>query len=194
MASFISSHRNDQIIITQLDDIKKEAGKDLDEQQLIHQLFTWMDEDRKITSLKILQGMIWEEGYKNSRFMGHIYADVPPTLERWRNSDVPIYVYSSGSIAAQKLLFGHTEYGDLTSFFTDYFDTTTGNKRESNSYLRIADSIGLKPEKVLFISDVTAELDAAKLTGMKTVLICRENTNNASDSSCVHNFHEIQFI
>ncbi|MGY8814544.1 MAG: acireductone synthase [Gammaproteobacteria bacterium] len=192
IASFITSNRNNQIIINQLAEIKKEAGKELDEQQIIQQLFTWMDEDRKITSLKILQGMIWEEGYKNGSFMGHIYEDVPSNLERWRNLNISIYVYSSGSIAAQKLLFGHTDYGDLTSFFTDYFDTTTGNKKESDSYLRIADSIGLEPEKVLFLSDVTEELDAAEKIGMKTVLICREKTSNSNGSSCIHNFHEIQ--
>ncbi|MGK0297157.1 MAG: enolase-phosphatase E1 [Gammaproteobacteria bacterium] len=194
IASFITSHRNNQLIINQLADIKREVGKDLDEQQIIHQLLTWMDEDKKISSLKILQGMIWEEGYKNSSFMGHVFEDVPPSLERWKNLNISIYVYSSGSIAAQKLLFSHTEYGDLTSFFADYFDTTTGKKRESNSYLRIAECIDLEPEKILFLSDVTEELDAAVLSGMRTVLICRDKIDKSNDYSCAQNFHEIQIV
>ena len=132
-----------------------------------------IDRDRKSTGLKSLQGKIWNQGYAEGRLQSQLFADVPPALNRWHQAGKQIHIFSSGSIQAQKLLFGHTEYGDLTPLIQGYFDTTTGPKREADSYHRIAAAIGLAPDQILFISDVAAELSAAQTAGMATLFSCR---------------------
>ncbi|WP_374147880.1 acireductone synthase [Sphingomonas sp. 28-63-12] len=133
----------------------------------------WIDEDKKITPLKTLQGLIWDGGFRESAFKGHIYPDAVAGLRRWHAAGLKLYVFSSGSVAAQKLIFGFSEAGDLTPLFSGYFDTTTGPKREAVAYTRIAEAIGLPVADVLFLSDVSAETDAAKAAGMRALLIDR---------------------
>lgn len=116
-------------------------------------LLRWIDEDRKATPLKALQGMIWSDGYASGAFRGHIYPDAVAGLQRWHAAGIALYVFSSGSVPAQKLLFGHSDAGDLTPLFSGYFDTTTGPKREAASYAKIAEAIGIAPADVLFLSD-----------------------------------------
>jgi enolase-phosphatase E1 len=136
-------------------------------------LIRWIDEDRKITPLKTIQGLIWEGGFKSGAFKSHFYDDAVAGLRRWHAAGLALYVYSSGSVFAQKLLFGHTDYGDLTPLFSGWFDTTTGGKREAESYTKIAAAIGLPPADILFLSDVQAETDAARAAGMQALLIAR---------------------
>ncbi|MBA4048422.1 MAG: acireductone synthase [Sphingomonas sp.] len=133
----------------------------------------WIDEDRKITPLKTLQGLIWDAGFREGAFRGHIYPDAAAALRQWHAAGLSLYVFSSGSVAAQKLIFGFSEAGDLTPLFSGYFDTTTGPKREAVAYARIAEAIGLPPGEILFLSDVAAETDAAKAAGMQALLIDR---------------------
>lgn len=133
----------------------------------------WIDEDRKITPLKTLQGLIWDAGFREGAFKGHVYPDAVAGLQRWHTVGLKLYVFSSGSVAAQKLIFGFSEAGDLTPLFSGYFDTTTGPKREAIAYERIAAAIELAPDEVLFLSDVAAETDAAKAAGMQALLIDR---------------------
>jgi enolase-phosphatase E1 len=137
-------------------------------------LLRWIDEDRKETPLKTLQGMIWAEGYASGELKGHVYPDTPEALRRWRAAGVPVHIYSSGSVAAQKLIFGHSIEGDLTPLLSGYFDTHIGPKREAGSYARIAEALGLAPDTLLFVSDVQAEVDAARAAGLRAVLIARE--------------------
>ncbi|MGI9065646.1 MAG: acireductone synthase [Pyrinomonadaceae bacterium] len=143
-----------------------------------------MKQDRKSTALKSLQGKIWEAGYLSGRLLSQVYPDVPPAFERWRKLEKKIYIYSSGSILAQKLLFAHTTYGDLSGYINGYFDTTTGAKRAALSYQSIAEKIALPAREVLFLSDVTAELDAARNAGMQTTLCVRPG--NAEVESTTH--------
>jgi len=140
----------------------------------VQTLIRWIDEDRKITPLKTLQGMIWEGGFKSGAFTSHFYADAVAGLRRWHDAGLALYVYSSGSIFAQKLLFGHTDHGDLTPMFSGWFDTTSGGKREAASYAKVADAIGLPASDILFLSDVQAEIDAARAAGMQALLIARD--------------------
>lgn len=133
----------------------------------------WIDEDRKATPLKLLQGMIWADGYATGAFRGHVYADAVAGLRRWHEAGVKLYVFSSGSIGAQKLLFGHSDAGDLTPLFSGYFDTTTGPKREAESYAKIAAAIGVEAEAVLFLSDTPEEVAAARAAGLAARLIDR---------------------
>jgi enolase-phosphatase E1 len=132
-----------------------------------------MDRDRKSPGLKLLQGRIWEEGYRAGKLKGVVFADVAPALRRWTQSGIVTAIYSSGSELAQRLLFGTTADGDLTPFFTRFFDTAVGAKQDADSYRRIARELGTAPDRVLFVSDVVTELDAAHAAGCQTVLCLR---------------------
>jgi enolase-phosphatase E1 len=148
----------------------------LDTQEMIDLLLQWMDEDRKITPLKTLQGMVWKSGYESGELQSHLYEDAARGLRKWHAEGLRLYVYSSGSIAAQKLLFGHTPYGDLLPLFSGYFDTTTGPKLESHSYQAIAAAVALTPREIVFLSDHAGEIQAAMAAGLQTVLLTREST------------------
>jgi enolase-phosphatase E1 len=140
-----------------------------------------MDLDRKATGLKALQGLIWKEGYNTGELKATLYKDVAPAILRWIEAGIQVCIYSSGSVLAQKLLFAHTVMGDLTPLLSGYFDTTTGPKREANSYLKISETLGTNPSEIFFLSDMVAELDAAKIAGLPTGLVVRgippENLN-----------------
>ncbi len=124
--------------------------------------------DSKITPLKSLQGKIWQAGFRSGQLKGEVYPDVAPSFVRWRQQGRRIAIFSSGSVLAQKLLFAHSTAGDLSSFIEAYFDTTSGPKREVQSYKKIASALQLPPDQILFISDVPAELDAARSAGLYT--------------------------
>jgi len=191
ITNFIQTHRNDPVIREQLVLISDETGTSLTDAQAVQQLLAWMDEDRKITPLKTLQGLIWEDGYKKGDFKGHVYDDVPVTLQRWRDQGILLYVYSSGSVQAQKLLFSYSGHGDLSSLFNGYFDTRIGNKRESNSYQLIATSIGLPPTQILFLSDIEQELEAAAKSGMKPLLLVRDGNTQTGRFPSAQRFDDI---
>ena len=144
-----------------------------------------MDRDRKSTGLKSLQGRIWEAGYCSGELHGQVYPDVPVALARWRREGRRAAIFSSGSVLAQRLLFSHTSGGDLTPLLGGYFDTTTGPKKEPESYRAIARALGEAPGAVLFVSDVGAELDAARGAGMRTVLCVRAGSPPVSDHRVV---------
>lgn len=170
MQAFITTQADVPAVTSEIEAVRKEIDNPLASlQEVIDTLLRWIDEDRKITPLKSLQGMIWAEGYKNGELEGHVYEDVPGCLKAWKSQGLTLAVYSSGSIAAQKLIFAHTRFGDLTPVFSAYFDTTTGGKREKASYVSIASALGMPAADVLFLSDIQQELDAAKEAGMHTV-------------------------
>lgn len=137
-------------------------------------LLGWMDVDAKETALKHIQGRIWAEGYAAGELKGHVYPDTPEALKRWTAAELDVFIYSSGSIEAQKLIFGHSDAGDLTPYLSGYFDTTTGPKRDAASYVTIADALDRAPGEVLFVSDVAAETDAAIAAGLRALLIDRD--------------------
>ena len=140
----------------------------------VETLFQWIDEDRKATPLKTLQGLIWAQGYADGELDGHVYPDTPEAMRRWKARGIDVHIYSSGSIAAQKLIFGHSVAGDLTPMLSGYFDTTTGPKREAESYRRIAAALDLSPEDILFLTDIQAEADAAREAGVAALIVDRE--------------------
>ncbi|HYK38823.1 MAG TPA: acireductone synthase [Candidatus Eremiobacteraceae bacterium] len=146
--------------------------------------------DRKVTPLKTLQGMIWEDGFREGELKGHVYEDVPRAFAKWKSEGKRIAIFSSGSVQAQKLLFGYSIAGDLTKYIDAYFDTTTGAKREAASYEAIAKTLGLSAENVLFISDIAAELDAAREAGIQTALMLRMGNSppNLEAHPCIQNF------
>jgi enolase-phosphatase E1 len=141
-----------------------------------------MDQDRKSTPLKSIQGKIWQAGYNSGELKSEVFPDVPPALDRWTRQGREISIYSSGSVLAQKLLFANTHAGDLTHFVTGYFDTNVGPKKESASYRQIAAGLGKSPVQILFLSDVVDELQAAKLAGLQTLLCIRPGNNPQADA------------
>ncbi len=136
-------------------------------------LLGWMDRDEKITALKTIQGMIWAQGYAAGEITGDLYPDVAPALRRWVRAGLRLYVYSSGSVPAQKLLFRHAPEGDLTRLFNGFFDTQSGPKRDSASYGAIAKAVNAPPAELLFLSDMEPELDAAAYAGLRTCQLVR---------------------
>jgi len=156
-----------------LDAVAAENGGICRDEVIVETLQGWIDEDRKHTVLKALQGMIWADGYRDGDFTAHIYPDAAQMLKQWHGEGHTLAVYSSGSIAAQKLLFIHTDAGDLTPLLSGFFDTQVGHKREAGSYLTIANRLNRSPPGVVFLSDVVEELDAARDAGMRTVLVDR---------------------
>ncbi|QKT03445.1 acireductone synthase [Ectothiorhodospiraceae bacterium 2226] len=193
LPAFVRANAQRPDVRRELNQVQAETGA-VDDEAAIQTLLQWIDEDRKATPLKTLQGMIWERGFAQGDFQGHIYEDAARRLREWHAAGLKLYVYSSGSVQAQKLLFAHTAYGDLTPLFSGYFDTTIGNKREAGAYRRILQTIGLPGEQVLFLSDVPAELDAARAARMRTLWLVRdEETDLAADHTAVRNFHAIDF-
>jgi len=175
LESFVIHNQDTPDVRTQLDEVAVIAGLALsDTNAIIKQLLQWIADDQKITPLKAIQGMIWHLGYKNGDFKGHIYEDAYLALTHWKQSGVKLHVYSSGSVTAQKLLFGHTDYGDLNALFSGHFDTLIGGKKETKSYQKIIEQLKTPAHKILFLSDVIEELDAAKEAGMHTCWLIRE--------------------
>ena len=173
LPGFVREHGQQPEVRQLLDEASQLAGGSLEDTQLVATLLRWMDEDRKFGPLKGLQGLMWEAGYRQGDFQGHVYEDVPRRLREWKERGLRLYVYSSGSVHAQTLLFGHTRFGDLTPLFSGYFDTGVGGKKETASYEAIVRELGLSAERVLFLSDVRAELDAAAAAGLRTVCLLR---------------------
>ena len=174
IGEFVHEHAAQPAVRAQLNAVNEAAGRAFSEDETVAQLIRWIDEDKKITPLKALQGMIWESGYRNHDFQGHVYEDVVHCLRDWKAQGIALYVFSSGSVHAQKLLFGYSVCGDLTALFSGYFDTTIGVKRETGAYRHIARSIGIPAGEILFLSDIREELDAAQAAGLHTCWLVRD--------------------
>jgi enolase-phosphatase E1 len=147
-----------------------------------------MDADRKSTALKAVQGLVWQEGFRNRELQGEVYPDVPPALARWRRQGRSTFIYSSGSVLAQRLIFSRTPAGDLTPLLDGFFDTTTGPKKEAGSYRRIATEIGVAPGEVLFVSDSADEVSAALDAGLRAALCARDAAPALADAAVVRSF------
>lgn len=173
LPGFVAQHRDDPEVRRWLDFVATEHGSICSDDVIVETLQGWIDQDRKHTALKALQGLIWQAGYEDADFTAHIYPDAAPALREWHAAGLPLYVYSSGSVPAQKLFFGHSDAGDLTPLVSGWFDTEVGGKREAASYARIAAEIGMEPAGLVFLSDVIEELDAAREAGLQTVLVDR---------------------
>jgi enolase-phosphatase E1 len=192
LAAFVAARADDPEVSRQLDEVRRLAGAALTTDEAVAELIRWIDEDRKATPLKTLQGMIWEEGYRGGDFHGHVYEDAVRKLREWKAAGLALFVFSSGSVQAQKLLFAHTGFGDLTSLFSGYFDTRIGAKQEPDSYRHIVAEIGEPAERVLFLSDIEAELDAASEAGLQVRWLIRPPAMIPTGShACARNFDEI---
>ncbi len=183
---YFREHLNDLTKHAQVNEVKQafaevieitlqEEGKHLTTtEEVLACLEKWSREDRKLTPLKTLQGVIWKNGYETGAITGHVYEDVPTALNQWRALGLKIGVFSSGSIAAQKLLFRFSDFGDLSGHFSNHFDTTTGSKKDNETYLKITQFLGLAADQILFLSDIVAELEAAQKAGLQTIQLVRD--------------------
>ncbi len=178
--AYAAAHRNEPAFCDRLaqvqDIVLREDGRTISTDAAEQVLLDWTVADRKETNLKAMQGEVWRNGYAAGALKGHVYPDVRPALERWTARGLRVGIYSSGSVDAQKLLFGHSEAGDLLPFLSDHFDTHIGPKRAPEAYRAIAEALGLPPSDILFCSDVEAELDAARSAGLQTLQIVRPGT------------------
>jgi len=196
LARFVTEHGGEPRVAACLAEVKAtvrdQEGRAIDDREAVAVLLRWIDEDRKHGALKSLQGMIWRQGYLDGDYVAHVYADVAPALAAWKRRGLILAIYSSGSIEAQKLLFAHTGAGDLTPLISHYFDTTSGPKRERESYLHIARDLAAAPGEILFLSDVAEELDAALAAGMATTQLLRPGTPVGSGHPTAADFSQIR--
>lgn len=197
MKEFVVANRANPLVEEALEQVARDAGaRSFGEwcpdgasgqdwiERVVGHLHALMDRDSKTTGLKRLQGLIWEGGYRDGALRSHVFDDLPTVLEHWRQAGIGLAIYSSGSVAAQKLYFAHTIAGDLGGYFSHHFDTTVGGKREVGSYHRIAGDLGGDPTRILFVSDVPEELDAAAGSGLQTALA--ERPGNRPVGECRH--------
>lgn len=192
LPGFIRANLSDAAVAAALDACRalmQQADATVD--AIIARLQQWIAEDQKITPLKTLQGMVWQQGYQSGAFRGHLYQDAFTALTQWQQQGIKLYVYSSGSVQAQQLLFRYSDFGDVTPLFSGYFDTRIGAKRDISSYAAILQQLQLPPKQVLFLSDVAAELDAAKVLGIATVQLIRDG-QSPSDHPAVSSFSQIE--
>jgi enolase-phosphatase E1 len=192
---YIQQNLTQEAVQSQLQSVKKtvfeEENLAISDDEAIEKLLFWTRTDRKHTALKTLQGYLWRIGYENGEIKGHIYPDVPPTLANWRQAGKLMGVYSSGSVEAQKLIFGFSDFGDLTPYFSHYFDTHIGHKREVSAYQAIQKHLQINPQHILFLSDVEAELDAAQAADFQTIQLVRGATVASTKHQTVADFSEI---
>lgn len=186
VGAFLAAHRSDPHVLALASAMTATAGAAMtpdtiaaDPTRAALAAIDLMNRDVKDTSLKALQGMIWRSGFESGQIVAHVFDDVPPALAAWADAGLDMRIYSSGSIEAQQLFFRHTSFGDLTPSLQGHYDTTTGPKRETSSYEKIAADMGLVPRQVLFVSDIGAELDAARTAGMQTALAVRPGNRDA---------------
>ena len=195
LAQFVQTHSADPSVQAALADVKAtvkdESNQSINDEQAVETLLHWIQTDRKHGALKILQGMIWKTGFEQGDYQGHVYADVPEALERWKQQGLQMGIYSSGSAQAQQLLFKYSCFGDLTSYFSHYFDTQVGGKKEVQSYHNIAQTLQIPAAEILFLSDVPAELDAAKAAGFQVTQLIRSQNAEISHHPSVTNFAQL---
>ena len=172
---------------------KQEGKPRADEQNISSILLEWVKKDKKHPAFKALQGMIWKKGYEDQEYFSHIYDDVPLCWEKWLGEGITLAIYSSGSVAAQKLLFKHTSKGDLRAGVSSYFDTGVGHKKSAESYRKIAGLLEIPSDEIIFLSDVTEELHAAREAGLQTVHILRAGTKDENYIPSAKSFSEIRW-
>jgi enolase-phosphatase E1 len=193
LADFLEQNQTNVLVdncICDVKDIALEPDASLD--RVVEILQQWIAEDRKATPLKTLQGLIWKQGYAKGEFKGHIFPDFIEAVKGFKAHNVRLYSFSSGSVDAQKLLFSHSDGGDLTQYFDGHFDTRTGNKLFKQAYSNIINTISLAPKQVLFISDILEELKAADQAGLRTLQMVRETTQRTGDFKQITSFAELE--
>ncbi|NPB06083.1 MAG: acireductone synthase [Aquificae bacterium] len=193
LGAFLREHWDEPFLKEIVKEAEEISGRELKTPEEAERLFSeWIDRDLKLAPLKELQGHLWEEGFKTGALVAPVYEDACRKLKEWKEKGLKLFVYSSGSVKAQKLFFSHSDCGDLTPLFDGFFDTRVGSKKESSSYEKIARLTGFKPEEILFISDNPEELEAARKAGLKVLQSVREGVTPDGRFSQIRSFEEIE--
>ncbi|MBA2405741.1 MAG: acireductone synthase [Bdellovibrionales bacterium] len=183
LEQFVLHHQTHPSVMKALEDARKTVWEEENQQlglyEVIAKFKSWITADRKHPALKEIQGLIWDVGYSKGEFQGHLYPDVKPFFTKILETKTQIGIYSSGSVHAQKLIFGYSTEGDLTPMISYFFDTKVGGKREPASYQNIATETKLAPDEIHFFSDIAEELKAAKAAGMAVTQVLREGTKSS---------------
>jgi enolase-phosphatase E1 len=187
LADFVARHAGDPVVGKILEEVTQRAGGG----DPVAALIGWQDRDEKVPPLKKLQGLIWESGYREGAFRSPIFPDALAALKRWKTAGLPLYIYSSGSVAAQELFFQYNEAGDLRPLFSGNFDTDIGAKVDPSSYRRIADAIGAAPRTIVFFSDNARELDAARAAGLGIVHVVKDSTPSDPRFFAIEDFSDV---
>ncbi|KPM76625.1 acireductone synthase [Pseudoalteromonas sp. UCD-33C] len=191
LPEFVKSHQTDPEVAAQIEAVKAHIEQpEADIDTVIKHLIHWIETDQKITPLKQLQGLIWQTGYESGDFTGHLYPDAYDFLQAQKHAGKSLYVYSSGSVKAQHLIFEFSDYGDVRPLFSDYFDTKVGAKQQQSSYENIIAELPFDAAEVLFLSDVVAELDAAKAAGLVTLHLVRDGQAVSDAHPYINDFSE----
>jgi enolase-phosphatase E1 len=190
LPGYVAAHANNPAVVKALAETRLLAGPDIDP---VRALLQWIDEDRKAPPLKLLQGLVWESGYREGAFRGQIFEDALDALRRWRAQGIPLFIYSSGSVKCQVDFYRYSDQGDLRGLFAGHFDTDVGAKVDPQSYRRILAQIGYQPSEVLFLSDNPRELFAAREAGIAVIHVIREDTKPDQRFPSIHGFDEISF-
>lgn len=186
LRDYVDRHRNDPVVARALQDTQALSGETSTDP--VDTLLHWISQDRKAPPLKKLQGLIWRSGFEQGAFQGHLFPDAVLALERWHRAGVPLAIYSSGSVQAQQLYFGHSVAGNLLPWLSAHFDTDIGAKMDAASYVHISRALGLAPEQVLFLSDSVAELFAARTADLQVLHVVREDTVADSRFTTISDF------
>lgn len=193
LPDFLDQHQNDFGVSNLLADLRTHAGEpDADLARLTVLIREWIAQDKKITALKTLQGLIWKQGYLKGDFKGHVYADAAEALKAWKSHGKRLYSYSSSSADAQDLLFKYSDQGDLSALFYGHFDTNLGQKKTVQAYKNILNVVSLWPKHVLFVSDDVEELNAARDAGLRTCQIARTGDVRRGDHDVVDDFSQLK--
>ncbi|QMW14421.1 MULTISPECIES: acireductone synthase [Pseudoalteromonas] len=191
LPAFIKAHQDDHDVAEHIASVKAHIEQpEADLETVISTLLHWIETDQKVTPLKQLQGLIWQTGYENGDFTGHLYPDAYAFLNAQKQAGRSLYVYSSGSVKAQHLIFQYSDYGDVRPLFSDYFDTKVGAKQEQSAYNTIIAVLPFDASEVLFLSDVAAELEAAKAAGLRTLHLIRDGQESTSEHPYINDFSE----
>jgi enolase-phosphatase E1 len=199
---FLHEHSSNLAVASVLEELKNANPNDVpagapaitgqDQIKEMTDYLLWlMDHDSKIAPLKILQGLIWEQGFRQGELQSEIFPDVPICLRQWHEAGLRTAIYSSGSVLAQKMLFRHTPYGDMTNLISGYFDTGVGPKRQPQSYQRIVADLQVAAEQVMFVSDIAEELEAARTVGLGTALSIRPGNQAQNGAAKYRNIHSL---
>lgn len=191
LPEFVKTHQTQSAVEEQITAVKaiiEQPNANID--VVVETLLEWIRDDKKITPLKQLQGLIWQTGYENGDFTGHLYPDAYQFLVAQHQAGQQLYVYSSGSVKAQHLIFNYSDFGDIRSLFTDFFDTNVGAKQEAIAYENIIAQLPFAANEVLFLSDVVAELNAAKAVGLKTLHLIRDGQASSPAHNYINDFSQ----
>ncbi|MBB1467373.1 acireductone synthase [Pseudoalteromonas sp. SG41-5] len=191
LPEFVKTHQTQSAVAEQITAVKaiiEQPNANID--VVVETLLEWIRDDKKITPLKQLQGLIWQTGYENGDFTGHLYPDAYQFLVAQHQAGQQLYVYSSGSVKAQHLIFNYSDFGDIRSLFTDFFDTNVGAKQEAIAYENIIAQLPFAANEVLFLSDVVAELNAAKAVGLKTLHLIRDGQASSPAHNYINDFSQ----